>query len=162
MKLLNHFIDDEIGNESGHLNLQKLTNCKKDEDIYRKAGTSFWVVDFELNDDLIIRGDSAWSAPIELIELLSIEFKELQFEIDYEELGCNLGGWAIIQNGVVDLNHFSFWEYKFVRDYEFACMCATEEIEYFISNDSIEELEEHDIKTFMKEEDFNLALQSCL
>ena len=85
MKLLNHFIDDEIGNESGHLNLQKLTNCKKDEDIYRKAGTSFWVVDFELNDDLIIRGDSAWSAPIELIELLSIEFKELQFEIDYEE-----------------------------------------------------------------------------
>lgn len=162
-KLSNHLLDEAKGKDGGMLDIYKLTNWKDGDVIYRLAGTKWFDVDLQLlEDDLIISGDSAWSPALELMQMLSREFNKLHFEHDYEEAGCDFGGWAEIHNGSIEDNPFSYWEYKFLRDYSLACEIAKDEIEYFISDNQEEELKDHDIKRYMREEDFNQILEEFL
>lgn len=156
-KLKAHILNDNVYNHAtGMLDLWKLTNCKDNEDIYAKAGTKWWDVDIETNEDeVIISGDSAWSPALELIQHLSIEFNKLHFEFDYEEAGCDFGGWAEIQNRDLEDNSFTYWEYKFKRDYALAYEQARDEIKYFLDDNQADELENHDIKKYMKKKDFD-------
>lgn len=63
-----------------------------------------WEPDFDLVDDdigrMVLRGDSAWSPPIELVQEVSRRYR-LTFRMVWSELGCDFVGAAVIRNGEV-------------------------------------------------------------
>lgn len=104
---------------------------QKDEikDYYTELGTRWFCVDLDKTDEetLTITGDSAWSPALPLFTTLSKEFPKLHIEYDYEEGGCDFGGWAEISNGECNDNCFKYWEYHSIRDYHLFIMKVFED-----------------------------------
>lgn len=80
---------------------------------------------------IVYRFDTAWSPPLEVIAILSFQFPELVFDLEYEE-ETGWGGSAVFQNGVMT----SFSEYEepschqdYVdRDRECVCSWSDDEV----------------------------------
>lgn len=154
-KFSNNLLEKDKGRDGGMLDLVSLTNWKEGCDIYKLAGTKWFDVDIEQTDDetLIISGDTAWSPALELFVMLSKEFQALKITYDYEESGCDFGGWAEISNGEIEDNSYTFWEYKFKRDYSFACEIAVDEIKYLIEDGLESEIQSHSIARHISKKD---------
>jgi len=64
---------------------------------YDVVGTRWWDIDWDAmdrdNQSMTIQGDSAWSPPIHLMELLAKEF-DLNILIEFEEGGNDFGGYC--------------------------------------------------------------------
>mgnify|MGYP001297521300 CR=1 FL=1 len=143
-----------------YLNLVELSDKKAEESLYDSAGTRYMEVTIDFQEDTIfITGDSAWTPALELFIKLSIKFPDLIIVYDYEEIGCDFGGWAEIKNGDIDNNIYSYWEYKFKRDYEEALLEARHEIEYIVENDEDDELEFHPIREYISNNDYETILK---
>ena len=143
-----------------YLNLVNLSEKKEDESLYDSAGTGYLevVIDFQ-GDTMFITGDSAWTPALELFKKLSIKFPYLIIVYDYEEIGCNFGGWSEIKNGIMDNKIYSYWEYKFMRDYEESLLEARQEIEWIIENEEEHMLESHPIRKYINNNDYEIILK---
>lgn len=78
---------------------------------------------------------------------------------DYEEIGCDFGGWSEIKNGIIDNKIYSYWEYKFKRDYGEALLEARQEVGWIIENDEEHILESHPIRKYINNKDYEIILE---
>ena len=108
---------------------------KKKDDIFDEIydyGTKWW--DFEVerrqDDDLLINGDSAWSPPQEFLRRLSEEYAVL-IRGEYEEAGCDFGGYADYEKGVMDDNCFTYREWMYINNEESFFYRLEDEVEYY-------------------------------
>lgn len=135
------------------INYEKVlgSKYKKDKDY----GSRYFVCDitWESDKSISMTGDSAWTSPLILFQELSKMYPTLTFEFDYEECGCDFGGYGNIEGGIIEDNRMSFWGYKFKRDYSFALECFDEEIKYFISDGEKEEVYGHEAWKYIQKED---------
>ena len=146
--------------EDGFIRFEKVLK-REINDFYGEIGTSYLEVDMTLENEILsLSGDSGWSPALEFFKELSQKFPKLNIEYDYEESGCDFGGWAIIQNGIIEDNSYSFWEYKFIRDEIFAMESATEEAEYILEAEGLEELMKSDIIKYMPKEMVNEFIEN--
>lgn len=96
-KVSNHWYDWNITNWG-----TKWDVAKRDENDWRSTE----IVE-RVDGNVIYRFDTAWSPPLEVISILSFQFPELVFDLEYEE-ETGWGGSALFQNGVM----VSFSEYE--------------------------------------------------
>lgn len=121
----------------------------KPEEVSDKAGCKWFQPNIEFNEDSInINGNSAWAPPLMLFTLISKKYPTLEFECDFEEMGNDFGGWAIIKDGVCPINEFSYWDYQFLRNKNDALEMIYSEIQYAI--DEKEEMLENNLKDIVK------------
>jgi hypothetical protein len=80
------------------------------EDVYAEFGSKWFEcdVDVESEDSMILSGDSAWSPVIPFYEKLCKTFN-LSCSADYEEPGCDFGGWWEYSNGEVTKDECVSW-----------------------------------------------------
>lgn len=100
----------ETFNEFGELFLKESAPRTDDYSYY---GTKWWDFDIERHEDtsLSINGDSAWSPPITLLELISKKYK-VAIEGDYNESGCDFAGEYKIVDGVMTMHdEFTYAEF---------------------------------------------------
>lgn len=57
-------------------------------------------VAFELIENNVVYFDTAWSPPLNVIEVLSEKFPTMDFRLDYCELGCWFAGTFYASNGI--------------------------------------------------------------
>jgi hypothetical protein len=136
------------------------TPPKNDERVYYHYGTKWF--DFEIDDNgdehMLVRGDSAWSPPLEMTRSLCEHFG-VGARHEFEESGCDFGGyWVIQDNGYVSeeldvtYNHWRYMEDShsymdnLINDLEDESYGSIEELledNKFLSNaDSVEIIDE--------------------
>ena len=108
---------------------------KKKDDIFDEIydyGTKWW--DFEVerrqDDDLLINGDSAWSPPQEFLRRLSEEYAVL-IRGEYEEAGCDFGGYADYSQGIMQDYCFTYREWMYINNEENFFYRLEDEVEYY-------------------------------
>jgi hypothetical protein len=71
------------------------------EDVYAEFGSKWFDCNLDYNSEsMTLSGDSAWSPVIPFYEKLCKTFN-LSCSADYEESGCDFGGWWEFSNGTV-------------------------------------------------------------
>lgn len=94
------------------------TPPKDDERVYYYYGTRWFEFEVDDNGDnnLLVRGDSAWSPPLEMTRSLCEHFG-VDAKHEYEECGNDFGGyWVVRDNGYVaeefetSYNHWRYME----------------------------------------------------
>ena len=134
-------------------------------DVYDDFGTRWFTAEWDRDSDTsaTLTGDSAWSPPSEFFRKLS-EVYSLTIESDYEEAGCDFGGYYNCSNGNVTRDEsYSYNFYKLKQDkylFMFNLLedigCGTyEDYEDFTSSneDVMEELTPQDLQEI--KEQFN-------
>jgi len=108
---------------------------KKKENIFDEIydyGTKWF--DFEIDrrqdDDLLISGDSAWSPPQEFLRRLSEEYAVV-IRGEYEESGCDFGGYADYENGEMNDQCFTYREWMYIDNQEIFFYRLEDEVEYY-------------------------------
>ena len=87
---------------------------------YDIVGTRWWDIDWDAmdrdNQSMTIQGDSAWAPPIHLMELLAKEF-DLKILIEFEESGCDFGGYSKYDNtGLLEEHSVSYDQWRYEQD----------------------------------------------
>jgi len=85
-------------------------NIEFSNDTYEEFGSKWFDcnIERESEHDLVISGDSAWSPVSPLFLKLSKCFN-VSIESDYEESGCDFGGWFECSNGLVTRDEHTTW-----------------------------------------------------
>lgn len=80
------------------------------DDTYDEFGSKWFDADMEResDNDLIISGDSAWS-PVSAFFLKLSKYFNVEVESEYEESGCDFGGWFECKNGDVTRDDTTSW-----------------------------------------------------
>jgi len=80
------------------------------EDTYEEFGSKWFDCEMErwTDNQLIISGDSAWS-PVSAFFLKLSKYFNVTIESDYEESGCDFGGWFECKNGEVLRDEHTTW-----------------------------------------------------
>lgn len=111
------------------------------DDVYDDYGSKWFDIEFDRHGkrDATISGESAWSPVSPLILKLSKEYN-LHIDLEYEEPGCDFGGFYECKNGEVLRDE----TYTYLK-YRFKCgnyLGAIEEITDSILNDNYDTYEE--------------------
>lgn len=111
-------------------------------------GTKWWDFNIDERTDitLTISGDSAWSPPLRLLHLISSEYG-VNIEGEYNECGCDFGGFFTIEKGTLDDNCMTYFEYELESDREHAIRSLIETL-----SDNQEEFDESEYRGLTKEE----------
>lgn len=99
--------------------LKKETPTNTEE--YYLYGTKWWDfnIDERTDNTMTISGDSAWSPPLELLRQIS-EVYDVEIEGEYSESGCDFGGFFYCEDGCLDDNQMTYFEYQLESDREWA------------------------------------------
>jgi len=100
-------------------------------DVYDDFGTRWFDAEWDRDSDTsaTLSGDSAWSPPSEFFRKLS-EVYSLTIESDYDEAGCDFGGYYNCSNGNVTRDEsYSYNFYKLKQDKELFMFNLLEHIE---------------------------------
>lgn len=99
--------------------LKKETPTNTEE--YYLYGTKWWEFNIDERTDitLIISGDSAWSPPLELLRQIS-EVYNVSIEGEYAEPGMDFAGFFTIEDGYLNDNEMTYFEFELVSDREYA------------------------------------------
>ena len=125
--------------------------CKDDEPFY-EYGTKWWDFDqeyYEHNNEeflLVIKGDSAWSPPSKLIQLIA-KYYNVNCTLEYSEPGCDFAGeseW----NGQELISNYETSYHDFIYD--------KEGIHYLLN----EFIDNHDEEEFLNFKNFDEYLDS--
>jgi len=89
---------------------------KEKLDTYEEFGSKWFQPELSWNgDDLVISGDSAWS-PVSQFFLKLSEKYNLKFVSEFEEAGCDFGGYFDAENGVVTKDEtYSYRQYQYLE-----------------------------------------------
>ena len=136
-------------------------SAPKTDDDYSYYGTKWWDFDIERHEDtsLSINGDSAWSPPITLLELISKKYK-VTIEGDYNESGCDFAGEYKIVNGVITMHdEFTYAEFIYRENgadglisnylYEESCLENYDSVSDFINAFSFD-IDKEDVEIINK------------
>lgn len=88
---------------------------------YYLYGTKWWEFDVNERTDstLTISGDSAWSPPLELLRQIS-EVYNVEIEGEYAESGMGFAGFFTCEDGCLNDNEMTYFEYELESDREYA------------------------------------------
>lgn len=79
------------------------------EDVYEEFGSKWFDCDVDVDIDwMTLSGDSAWSPAIHFFKKLCETFN-LSCSADYEEAGCDFGGWWEYKDGNVTRDETVSW-----------------------------------------------------
>jgi hypothetical protein len=120
-------------------------------------GTKWWDFELELrleHNELTVSGDSAWSPPLQLIAEITKVFK-VRAEGSYYEPGMDFAGNYTAEDGDLEDNEMTCFEYDLLSDKDYAIQRLIEDI-----NDETYELEyiEDEFKKYLTEEEWNQVL----
>lgn len=152
--------------EKEHLLFEKILGYnpyEKGKDVYQECGTKCFTPYIDNNevDFISMSGDSAWSPPIELFVKLSKTY-HLKIEMQFEEMGCEFGGNAIIENGnLLEDNYYDYWEWKFLCNYDSTReQVFNDEFEWIIEDvETTEDLTDLDCFSYLNNEDKQLFIK---
>lgn len=102
----------------------------KTGDAYADFGTRWFDAEFERVSETSanLSGSSAWSPPLEFFRRVS-EVYDLSVTAEYEESGCDFGGFYECTNGEVHRDDcYTYWQYRFVADRHHAVDSLCEDI----------------------------------
>jgi hypothetical protein len=87
------------------------------EDVYKEFGSKWFECNVDYNSEsMTLSGDSAWSPAIPFFQKLCETF-DLSCNAEYEEPGCDFGGWWEFKNGAVTRDEtVSFRMYSDLND----------------------------------------------
>lgn len=119
---------------------------REKESPYDVVGTRWWDVlweEAEIQDGYMsIQGDSAWSPPTQLMELLAKEFK-LEITIEFEEPGCDFGGYCTYDsNGLKEDHTVSYRQWSYEQDRYHYLEQFKEDIDHYETMEDV--LNEHE------------------
>jgi hypothetical protein len=99
--------------------LKKETQTNTDD--YYLYGTKWWQfnIDERTDNTMTISGDSAWSPPLELLRQIS-EVYNVTIEGEYNECGMDFGGFFYCEDGCLEDNEMTYFEYQLESDREWA------------------------------------------
>jgi len=120
-------------------------------------GTKWWDFELELgleHNELTVSGDSAWSPPLQLIAEITKVFK-VRAEGSYYEPGMDFAGNYTAEDGALEDNELTCFEYDLLSDRNYAIGRLIEDI-----NDETYELEyaEGEFKKYLTEDEWNEVL----
>lgn len=155
----------EATKENGHLwyetFFQVLGKEKEEGDVYNFFGTKWFDVSHVRQSDttLTLEGSSAWAPPLGFYTDLSSVY-QLNITSQYDECGCDFGGWFEVTNGEVTLDRsVSYDEFAWETNEDYA-------IERFIENisdgyyDTIDQITSHFYWDKLTATDKNLAIDT--
>lgn len=108
---------------------------EKKDDVFDEIydyGTKWWNFELERRQDteLMISGDSAWSPPQEFLRRLSEEYAVV-IRGEYEEAGCDFGGYADYEKGDMQDYCFTYREWMYINNNESFFYRLEDEVEYY-------------------------------
>jgi len=121
---------------------------------YYSYGTKWWEFQIERTDiSLTISGDSAWSPPLELLRQIS-EVYNVTIEGEYAESGMDFAGFFTCENGNLNDNEMTYFEYQLELDREWAINEVIDNLldrEWPINEDDYPQLTQQE-KEYIKEQ----------
>lgn len=127
---------------------------------YNYYGTKWW--DFNINREhdeyLQVSGDSAWSPPLKLIEMIAKEYS-VGCTISFSETGCDFAGVYVFQNNqLIERADYTYAQYAYsvengvqslIDDYLYDADCFEnyEDADNFIDQLGVEGVEHEDMDT---------------
>lgn len=127
---------------------------------YDVTGTRWWDIDWNAmdrdNESMTLQGDSAWSPPIHLMELLAKEF-DLKILIEYEESGCDFGGYCKFDStGQTEDYTVSYDQWRYEQDSD----AYFEQFKFYVNEDHYDnEQDVIDSNDFVSKEDLKELIQ---
>ena len=106
----------------------------------------------EEKDSLTVSGDSAWSPPCRLVQLLCKAYG-ITARIEFEECGCDFGGYEEVneEGEVVESLETTYKEWRYINE---GIEGMANELYYYEEEEDREAFLE-EVKAFMSEEDYN-------
>ena len=98
------------------------------------------MIEIQNDDTVIFTFDTAWSPPLSWLEKTSNIYKNMKFEINYEEPGCNFCGTKIYENGILLMSLDESIDEKKLREFNERKEHIVEEIYNDVCKDDIDKI----------------------